>query len=195
MEIDLSSLLGQKPQTVWDEFVPIITNKNRTDVYLTNEISTPDEYNKLVYLLNGASEAENFYIHLNTPGGILDSANMLVNALRSTKANTTAILSGTVASAGTILALACTHLEIAPYTQFMIHNYSGSVGGKGKEAKDQMEFINSETNKSFRDYYKGFLTEEEIEDVIDDHDRWFDYEEVKRRWKLKGKFISTTKDK
>lgn len=170
-----------KENNVWHEYVPIITNKNITTVYLTDVIEAPAVYNELCYKLDTASEAEKFYIYINTPGGVLDAAVMLVNSIKNTKAATIAKLSGTVASAGTIITLACQEVEIAPHTAFMVHNYSGGLVGKGHELKAHQEFVDSNLNRSFVDFYGGFLTPSEIRQVIDGKDLWMGTEEVQRR--------------
>ncbi len=116
---------------VWDLAVPIVVNKNRIDAYITDEISEPSDYNELCYLLNVASPAETFYLHINTPGGIIDSAFHLIDAIETSAARVIAILTGTVASAGTIITLACDDIQVAAHTTWMSHNYSGGISGKG----------------------------------------------------------------
>jgi ATP-dependent protease ClpP protease subunit len=97
---------------------------------------------------------------------------MLVDAIKTSKAKVIAQISGTVASAGTIITLACDDVEVAPHTAFMIHNYSGGLVGKGHELKAHQEFVDANLNNSFTDLYKGFLTPSEIKKVIDGKDYW-----------------------
>lgn len=170
-----------KENNVWHEYVPIITNKNITTVFLTDVIESPAIYNETCYKLDTASEAEKFYIYINTPGGILDAAIMLVNSIKKSKASVVAKLSGTVASAGTIITLACDEVEVAPHTAFMVHNYSGGLVGKGHELKAHQEFVDANLNRSFTDLYGGFLTPTEIRQVINGKDLWMGTEEVQRR--------------
>ena len=179
--MDLDTLFPTPKTSVWDNYVPLITNKNITTVYLTDVIEAPAMYNELCYKLDTASEAEKFYIYINTPGGILDAAVMIVNSIKNTKAATIAKLSGTVASAGTIITLTCQEVEIAPHTAFMVHNYSGGLIGKGHELKAHQEFVDSNLNRSFVDFYGGFLTPSEIRQVIDGKDLWMGTDEVQRR--------------
>lgn len=179
--MDLSDIFSTPKASVWHEYVPLITSKNITTVFLTDVIEAPAMYNELCYKLDTASEAEKFYIYINTPGGVLDAAVMLVNSIKNTKATTVAKLSGTVASAGTIITLACQEVEIAPHTAFMVHNYSGGLIGKGHELKAHQEFVDANLNKSFEDFYGGFLTPSEIRQVIDGKDLWMGTEEVQRR--------------
>lgn len=168
---------------IWDLEVPIIANKNVTQVYITDSIDEPQVYNEFCYLLATASPAETFHIHLNTPGGMIDSAFMIIDAIRNTKAKTVAHLSGTVASAGTIIALSCDDLVVADHTSFMIHNYSGGMMGKGHEMKARQEFIDNSLQVAFKDIYSNFLSTKEMQDVINGKDMWMGKTEVLTRFK------------
>lgn len=179
--MNIDDIFATPKTTVFDNYVPMITNKHTTTVYLTDVIEAPSLYNELCYKLDNASPAEEFFIYINTPGGILDAAIMLVSSIKNTAANTTARLSGTVASAGTIIALACRNVEIADHTAFMIHNYSGGLFGKGHELKAHQEFVDANLNKSFSSFYDGFLTPAEIKRVIDGKDYWMNKDEVLSR--------------
>lgn len=180
--MNIDEIFATPKTTVFDNYVPMITNKHTTTVYLTDVIEAPSLYNELCYKLDNASSAEEFFIYINTPGGILDAAIMVVSSIKNTLANTTARLSGTVASAGTIIALACRHVELADHTAFMIHNYSASgISGKGHELKAHQEFVDANLNKSFSSFYEGFLTPTEIKRVIDGKDYWMNKDEVLSR--------------
>lgn len=180
--MNIDDIFATPKTTVFDNYVPMITNKHTTTVYLTDVIEAPSLYNELCYKLDNASPAEEFFIYINTPGGILDAAIMLVSSIKNTAANTTARLSGTVASAGTIIALACKNVEVADHTAFMIHNYSASgISGKGHELKAHQEFVDANLNKSFSSFYEGFLTPAEIKRVIDGKDYWMNKDEVLSR--------------
>lgn len=173
---------GNAPTDVWSKYVPILQEKNQTTIYITDSIEAPSEYNEACHLLNTASPAEHFYFIINTPGGYIDSAVMLIDAIKNSAATTTAKVTGTVASAGTIITLACDNVEVADHSAFMIHNYSSAgISGKGHELKAMQNFTDKHLNDSFRTFYKGFLTPREMQNVIDGQDLWMDKEEVMRR--------------
>jgi len=111
--MNLEDLLKPKSGDVWDKYVPIITSKNHTEVFLTDQIDDPSEYNELCFRLKTASPAEVFTLYINTPGGIIDSAVMIIDAIKTSKAKVIAEISGTVASAGTIITLACDEVIVA----------------------------------------------------------------------------------
>lgn len=184
--MNIEDLLNPSSDSPWDKYVPIVTNKNYTDAYITDQIDEPSQYNELCFALKTASPAEIFTLHINTPGGVIDSAVMIIDAIKSSKAKVIASINGTVASAGTIITLACDQVLVADHTSFMIHNYSGGMVGKGHEMKARQEFVDSQLNASFRVFYKGFLSEDEMEDVIDGKDLWMGKDEVMSR--LKGTY-------
>lgn len=180
-------IVQSQPQSnrVWDQLVPIVQNRMHTDAYLTDGIDEPSYYNELCHILRNASKGETVNLYINTPGGIIDSAFMIVDAIKSSKAKVTAYLAGTVASAGTIISLSCDNLVVADHTAFMIHNYSGAVGGKGHEMKARQEFIDRSLNDAFKSFYTGFLSEKEMAEVIDGKDMWMGKDEVMERWSYK----------
>jgi ATP-dependent protease ClpP protease subunit len=184
---DLVAGIIQKPKEVWDKFCPIVTEQDNltTHVYLTDSIEMPAEYDELCYKLKFAKEDETFILHINTPGGVIDAALAILDAIANTKARVIGALTGTVASAGTIIALSCHELEVAKYSSFMIHNYSGGTSGKGHEMKAYQNFVDAELNKTFKEIYKGFLTDDEMDSVIDGKDMWMGRDEVLTRWNTK----------
>ena len=180
--MNIKDLLPKPANSVWDSYVPLITDKNKTIAYITNEIAEPCEYNELCYRLKTASEAEVFTLVINTPGGIIDSALMLIDAIKQSPAKVIADISGTVASAGTIITLACDEVIVADHTAFMIHNYSASgISGKAHELKAYQAFSEKSLENAFRTFYKGFLSEKEMNAVIDGQDLWMGSDDILSR--------------
>lgn len=180
--MDFQFDLPKDATRVWDLDVPIVDGKRSTDVYLTDGIGEPFIYNELCYRLKNASPDDTFNIHLNTPGGHVDSAFMIIDAIKQSAATTVACLSGTVASAGTMLALACDNIHSADHIGFMIHNYSAGMVGKGNELKARQKFTDESLEAAFKEFYKHFLTDKEMKEVIDGQDYWLSKDEVLRRW-------------
>lgn len=186
--MDLIELInGNDKNSPFDDYVPVIQSKDGRDttVYLTDSITHPSEYNKLCYVLDSARPGDTVTIHINNGGGHIDSAFQIINSMKNSKAHIIGKLSGTVASASTVISLHCHELVVADYTAFMIHNYSGGVVGKGHEIKAHQEFIDRELNTAFRAIYAGFLTEKEMTQVINGRDIWIGKDEVLTRWERK----------
>lgn len=120
---------GFKERYIWSRDIPIAVKGDTVDVFMTTHIQEPEVYNELCYKLINAKSSDTFYMWLNTPGGVIDSAFMISDAMRKSKARIIGKLSGTVASAGTLITLDCDELEVADHTSFMIHNYSTGMQG------------------------------------------------------------------
>ncbi len=182
--MNIDDLFTTPKHSIWDNPVPIITSESGDiTAYISDQIDEAFIYNELCHKLRHAPVGSTATIHLNTPGGYLHSAMMLIDAIKSSKATTVAHLTGTVASAGTIIALSCDELIVSNHLAFMIHNYSASgISGKAHELKAYQNFTDINTEKDFRFFYKDFLTEKEMNSVIDGQDLWMNSEEVIRRW-------------
>jgi len=170
---------------VWELPVPYITTEDETHAYITEEIRSPSEYDEFCFLLRSASKGHIFHLHINTPGGIVDSALAITAAMRSSEAHIIGHLTGTVASAGTMISMACNELIVEPHISFLIHNYSGGIHGKGGELKARQAHDEQVLKSVFEDFYTGFLTDDEILEVIEDKDMWMGTEEVINRWNNK----------
>lgn len=176
--------IPKEPKRIWDLEVPVAVDKeNKTvKIYLSGTIEDPCLYNEACFTIDTADKDTTIELLINTPGGIIDSALMLINSIKNTPARVVGHLTGTVASAGTILALSCDELIISDHLSFMIHNYSGGMAGKGHEMKARQKFTDKHLNEAFKSFYAGFLTDEEMESVIDGSDMWMGTEEVQERW-------------
>ena len=122
--MDLFAQPKSKPETIWQQYVPILQQDNVINAFITQELADPWEYNELKQKLSSAREYDTINLYINCPGGVVDSAFYIYDAIQQTKGTVIAHLSGTVASGGTIITMACDELVVAPFTQFMIHNYS-----------------------------------------------------------------------
>lgn len=151
-------------------------------IYIYSEILEPRSAVKIIEVLDECSANDNVCIKLNTPGGRMDTTISIVDAIRNCEGFTLADLSGEVASAGTMIALACDGMYCAPYTWFMIHNFSGGAFGKGHEMYSQVDFYKKSMPKLFRDYYEHFLTPEEIDYVLANNDIHLEADDVLSRF-------------
>lgn len=183
------SLSGVGHKSEWDMYVPIISEGNNHTVYLTDPITEPSYYNRLTHKLYSANDYDTFTFVINNGGGILDSAFMVTDAIKASKAKEVCHIVGTVASAATIIVMVCDELVTTSNVSFMIHNYSAGMQGKGHEMKARQKFIDAELERAFTEFYLGFLTKDEIQDVIDGKDFWMNAKEVEDRWERKQSLL------
>lgn len=167
--------------SAWDKVVPIVAKDEVVYIYMPEEVYSVAEYSELCYTLEN-TEAKSVRLIMNNGGGDLHAMLTIVDSMRKCKAPITAVISGLVASAATMLALQCDEIEVAKHTSWLTHYYSGGTAGKGNEIKARNAFDEIEIPRIFRDIHKGFLTEAEIERVIDGKDMWMSEDEIVSRW-------------
>lgn len=173
-------------QSEWDKQTPIVSKGKVVTVFLNDEIYEPGAYNELCYTLEN-TVADEVRLYMNNGGGQLDSMLSIIASMERCSCEITGVLSGTVASAATMIALKCDKLEVAEHTAFMIHSASGGTGGKLHETKAYMEFNDKNVRNILHDMYKDFLTEPEIKRVLDGKDMWMGKDEVIERFvRMKG---------
>ena len=106
------------------------------EVWFGDEI-TPDNLHETLYE-PGTDQSEDVHIRLNSYGGSCNAAVRMHDDLVAYPGKISITISGTAASAATVLAMAADTLEITPGSLFMIHD--PIVGAIGNEA-DLMEAI------------------------------------------------------
>ena len=176
-----------KPKTPWDEYVPIIETDELLSVYLTDAISHPSLYNEAATKI--ATSKVPVTIVLNTPGGLSSTAFMFAAAMKKCQQPIHGVITGDVASAGTIITMHCDTIEVQDYAQFMIHNYSHGAQGSGAQVKEYVNFTDREFTRAASIIYAGFLTEDELFSVSSqDKEIWLNKDEVLERWARKTSY-------
>ena len=171
-----------KREVVWQDPVPIVATGDTYHCYLHDEVTEPFDYTKFCLLLRTADKTKQIRIYLNTPGGDLSSTLGIIDAMTECQATITAVLSGTVASAGTMITMFADEVEVSPFISFMIHYYSGGSFGKGNEIREEVRFNENHKPFIFNSIYNGFLSKKEIKDVINGKDMWMGRTEILERW-------------
>ena len=151
------------------------------EYYLVDDIGEASDYIELVDVLRSASPNDEILIRINSGGGSLATANMVVNAIRESQAHVHGFIESTCASAATLIYLACHSYSLSEDADMMIHTSSSLYGGKEHEQHSYVTFSRKKIHKMVRNRYAGFLTEKEIENVLNGQDYYFDSEEIAER--------------
>lgn len=162
----------------------IMVNQHVANEYhlrLARPITDIDDFEEEFQLFAGAGERDVIYIDIVTPGGSLDTGHMLRRAIANTAAHTVAYIGPTCASAGTAIALACEEWEIDEMSSFMIHTASYGYVGMAPHVKANVDHSDKMIERFVRTTYAGFLTEEEIQRVIDGKEMYFEGDELAQR--------------
>lgn len=171
----------------WEEQQKVYT---QVKVVLNSSIQEPDYYTALINRIDDLGEGDSLILQLDNVGGNVDGCLALVDAIENTPADVTAVLSGRVYSAASIIALRCPQIQVGPYARMMIHSWSG-VGGFGKynEVVADYEFNQKFLKSFFCDTYKHFLTDQEIQQVLDGKDLYVGAEQILERLERKNKLL------
>lgn len=154
---------------------------NLHTLYMTGEIESPDEYTDVFESIRMASPNDVIKIHINSPGGDLFTAIQFMRVLKETEAKVVTSVEGACMSAATLIFLAADQFEISEHSVFMFHNYSTVMYGKGGELFDGIMHDRKWSENLLKTEYEGFLTEKEIETVLDGKDIWLDADDAVER--------------
>jgi len=133
---------------------------------------------ELVNTLKTAEPHDTIFIYLGTPGGNLNVAIRIINAIKMCNGTVITVLDGEVASAGTLIFLAGHKKMVFPHSGFMIHTLSMGTDGTLNNSISRVKFVEKWWNDVCNEYYKGFLTDEELDRVIRGEELWLTSPEV-----------------
>lgn len=185
---------GAKQIDLSDLFKPPINQNQRfiqkqalqiTEFYLSGDIESPEEYIEWFDVIRNAGENDILKFYINSGGGDLFTAIQFMRVLSDTQANVIVSVEGMCASAATLVFLMGHQFEVSPHSVFMFHNYSSGVMGKGGEMYDRLAHEKVWSEKLLRDVYVDFLSEDEIDAILNNKDIWMDGDQVVERLKAK----------
>ena len=169
-------------------------NFNTHRIYLSGLLGSPEDYVDELEVIRNMEENDTTILYLNGPGGDADTAIQFIRCIEETEGTVIGSIEGRCFSAYTLIFLACHEFRIADYSSFMVHAYSGGSIGKHNELWTQAQHNKAWFDNLARTVYKVFLTEEEIDRVIDGIDYYFQPDEVMDRCQdliseRRGKFL------
>lgn len=163
---------------------------NTFRVFLDEPITEPSKYRNVINTLERATENDIVELRLNTPGGNYYTTMALYNAILNCPAHTRAILDGEACSGGSMILLACDEVVVMKNTYMMCHAASWGDWGDMKKLRNSTTFSFEQIRKTLYDVYEGFLTNEEIEQMIEHSlEYWFGDEEIIERLKNRQEYL------
>lgn len=149
--------------------------------YISEGISEPSRYVEMIHKIKTAGPSDVIYIYLNTPGGRFDTGVQIIAAMNMSQAHVVTVLEGDCCSMGTALFLSGDEFIVHDHCTFMIHNYSGGVYGKGHEQVAAINSATVESAKFLKGIYNPFISDVELDKVINGADLWMGSDEVRNR--------------
>jgi ATP-dependent protease ClpP protease subunit len=157
--------------------------------YLSGTIESADQYIDWFDIIRSCGENDVVKVHINSYGGDLFTAIQMMRVLGECAGTVVVSIEGACMSAATMVFLTADAFEVSPHSMFMFHNYSGGTFGKGGEMLDQLQHERTWSEKLLREIYSDFLTEKEIESMLNNKDIWMDGDEVVKRLEKKAKKV------
>lgn len=160
---------------------------NVHELYLSGTIESADNYIAWYDIIRHATQNDVIKIYINSYGGDMFAAIQFLRVLNDTAATVIVSVEGACMSAATMIFMCADQIEVSNHSMFMFHNYSGGTIGKGGEMFEQLRHERVWSEKLLREIYSDFLTEKEIQAMLDNRDLWMDGDEVAKRLEKKIK--------
>lgn len=158
-------------------------------VNITTDFEAPDFYDELFQLLINLNEGDVVIYTINSNGGYLSGLTMLLEANATTEAHTVAHIVGSCHSCASMLALSCDEVIVGNYSEMLVHSVRFGVGGKIADNKAHVAHTDKYTEQIFRELYTGFLSEEEIVEVLSGKEHFMLPEEIRDRLEAKAAYM------
>jgi ATP-dependent protease ClpP protease subunit len=163
-------------------------------VPIDEAILGPKYYRRLCQRIDTLGVHDEVKFVINSNGGMMDGLVGILNSINNTEATCIAEITGNCHSAASILALNCAAVKVGAYANRMVHYISFGTGGQGSHVRDMVKHTLDFSERLFRDTYEGFLTDKELEDVIEGKELWFNSEEIAKRLEDRIAFLSSLED-
>jgi ATP-dependent protease ClpP protease subunit len=146
--------------------------------YLSDIVQDSHEYHEFLQLLDTATENDTIRIIINNYGGEAGTCVQIVNTIRECKGHVIGVLAGEACSAAGIIFMACHSQEVGQHTMLMIHQAIGGNYGKLSDAPSRIQAELARTKSLYNDVFEFFLTQEEIDAVLEGKDFWLNDPEI-----------------
>lgn len=176
-DLDLDLKDDDKPYHHFDQTV----SRRIQHFYLSGPIEEPHKYVDMIQKIQLSTPDDIIYIHLNTPGGQLDTGVQIINAMQASNAHIIVAIEANCHSLGTLIFLAADEFIVHDNCLMMIHNFSGGTYGKGNEQHSQLEAQIKWFNSLAKKLYVPFLSEDEFAAVVKGEDIWLQSDDVRKR--------------
>lgn len=151
------------------------------NIYLFGDIEQPSQFIPALEVMARASENDMVLVHLHTNGGSLDATDTFLQGMRECEGKVIVKASGGVHSAGTIILLNAPHFVLSDNFHCLIHNGSCGWNTKYSDWRAYNEFTKDYMERTMRSTYEGFLTPEELDQLMAGKDYWFNADQFIER--------------
>jgi ATP-dependent protease ClpP protease subunit len=151
-------------------------------IRITRPITEIDDFEEEIMALEEATEDDVVMIQLSSPGGSLETCDFLCRRIQECKALVFVEIGLTCASAASAICLQADDWKIHDSSTIMVHACSYSPGwGKEVDVFSSATYTNRVNREWVERTYKGFLSEIELQSVLDGKDLYFYADDLRER--------------
>jgi ATP-dependent protease ClpP protease subunit len=163
---------------------------NNLSVAIDEPIREPKYYRAIAEEITNLGQHDTVQFRVNSPGGRLDGLVVLLNAIENTEADVVCFIEGECHSAASILALHCPNVIISPYASMMVHHVSYGTAGKDSDVVSMVMHNTAYCKELFMDTYKYFLSDQEVQDVLNGKEIWLRANDIKERLERRAEALN-----
>lgn len=158
-------------------------------IRINDVIGPPSEWVEEISAIQNSGPNDVIHIYCNSPGGSLYTATEILSAMLQTDAHIITELTGEACSAAALIFLAGDEFRVSDDGTLMNHGASYGVYGTQQQVYDNVVSSQKQLTKLARKYYAGFLSEEEIEKLIEGKEFWMDAPEIIQRLEKRSEYF------
>lgn len=159
-------------------------------IFLDEVFTEPAYEREVLTLLNDVNDNDIVVLMVNSGGGTIKAGLPIVTALRHCKAHTKGVLMCEAHSMASVILLCCDEYEVYKHTSMLVHTCSYGTYGKVPEVAVHVAHQEERLERMFKDVYKGFLSESDIEYVLGGKDLYLNYDQI--CYRLENKIAADT---
>jgi ATP-dependent protease ClpP protease subunit len=143
-------------------------------IEITDDIEAVDQFSTAIHALGLAKEDDEVEITLQCNGGSVDATDALIHAMRKCQAPIHILASGGCHSAASMILLEGDSFELSDGFNALLHCGQNGAGGGVNEYMAKSTFDAEFRTRKFKEAYEGFLSPDEIDNMLKGQDIWLD---------------------
>lgn len=169
----------QEPVNHIRSYVEPIAHKYH--IRIDRDIEECSRYQEEIVQIRQASENDIIHVYINSNGGYVSTLGSILSALEQSPAKIVCELELDASSAATFIFLAADEWIVSDNANMMIHEFQYGAAGTSSNVKRQVDHSTKQCERMIRKYYKHFLSDEEIEDVLSGGEIYLDADGIMER--------------
>lgn len=166
-------------------------NTRELSIWLFSDIhSDLHEYLPLLIAINTVTSEYIIHFYIDSPGGALMTTYAICSALAASPAKVHTHNAGIACSCGSLILMVGDKISLAPYAITMFHDASMGAFGNAHDGKTKFDFCNKQIETLTAMFIeKGALTEEEVVEINNGKEFYFDRAQMSERLKTNNLLI------